>query len=228
MSRIRTIKPKFFKHGGLFDAEQESGLPLRVAFAGLWTQCDREGRFAWEPRELKTDILPYDEVDFSRVLDALATRGFIVKYASGGKQYGYVPTWHQHQVINNREAASTLPDPSVSTAQTDASGTREPRVTETPVHVQGEGKGREGEGNALTGREDAPDELSEKAVFGYGKAHLGKSAGGVIANLKKHHGGDLRKVRHSLEQASTKENPMEYVQAILRQPAQDDWRRGAI
>ncbi|GAA4169527.1 hypothetical protein [Shinella granuli] len=82
MARIRTIKPEFFKHEGIFDAEQETGLPLRLAFAGLWTQCDREGRFAWRPRQLKVDILPYDELDFLRVLDALATRGFIVKYAS--------------------------------------------------------------------------------------------------------------------------------------------------
>jgi hypothetical protein len=30
MSRIRTIKPDFFTHEDLFDAEQESGLPLRL------------------------------------------------------------------------------------------------------------------------------------------------------------------------------------------------------
>jgi hypothetical protein len=35
MARIRTIKPEFFRHGGLFDAEIETGLPLRVAFAGF-------------------------------------------------------------------------------------------------------------------------------------------------------------------------------------------------
>lgn len=73
MARIRTIKPEFFRHAGLFDLEQETGLPLRVAFAGLWTAADREGRFAWKPRELKLDCLPFDLVDFSRVLDALST-----------------------------------------------------------------------------------------------------------------------------------------------------------
>ena len=73
VARIRTIKPEFFRHAGLFDLEQETGLPLRVAFAGLWTAADREGRFAWKPRELKLDCLPFDLVDFSRVLDALST-----------------------------------------------------------------------------------------------------------------------------------------------------------
>ena len=58
--RIRTVKPEFFQHEGLFDLEQFSGLPIRVAFAGLWTCCDREGRFKWRSRQLKTDILPYD------------------------------------------------------------------------------------------------------------------------------------------------------------------------
>lgn len=145
MSRIRTIKPDFFKHEALFDAEKETGLPLRLAFAGLWTQCDRAGRFQWRPRALKTDIMPYDEIDFSRVLDALATRGFIVKYTSNGEHFGYVPSWNKHQVINNREMNSVLPDPVDCTIETDASATRLPRVTETSKgNMEGEGEyGRE-------------------------------------------------------------------------------------
>ena len=63
-------------------------MPIRVAFAGLWTRCDREGRFQWRPRQLKVQILPYDNADFARVLDALATRGFIVKYEVAGEVYG--------------------------------------------------------------------------------------------------------------------------------------------
>ena len=90
MSRIRTIKPEFFRHEALYEAERETGLPLRVAFAGLWTVADREGRFHWRPRALKLDCLPYDEVDFSRVLDALATRGFIVQYQGNGEPLGWI------------------------------------------------------------------------------------------------------------------------------------------
>jgi len=141
LGRIRTIKPEFYQHEGLFDLEQETGLPLRVAYSGLWTQCDREGRFRWEPEEIKLDCLPFDDVDFSRVLDALATRGFIVKYTSGNRDYGVIPSFLDHQVINNRESKSTLPQQPL-----DASSTREPRVTDLHVHTQGEGKGREGKG----------------------------------------------------------------------------------
>ena len=146
MSRIRTIKPGFFKHERLYDAELETALPLRLAFAGLWTVADREGRFAWRPRSLKTDVLPYDDVDFSRVLDALATRGFIVRYTVGDEAFAFIPNWAKHQVVNNREAGSTLPPPPETVEEFDASSTREPRDTETHVQDQGEGKGREQEG----------------------------------------------------------------------------------
>ena len=111
MGRIRTVKPRLFKHTDLFDAEQETGLPLRLSFIGLFTVADREGRFAWNPRELKSDVLPYDEVDFSRVLDALATRGWIRKYTVGGRLFGVIVTFKDHQVVNNREADSFLPSP---------------------------------------------------------------------------------------------------------------------
>lgn len=148
MARIRTIKPDFFRHGGLFDAEQETGLPLRVAFAGLWTACDREGRFVWKPRELKLDALPFDNVDFSRVLDALATRGHITRYRVNGTDYGFIPSWHSHQVINNRESPSNLPEPTQTSIES-ATCTREARVDDARpaplVHAQAEGKGKEGE-----------------------------------------------------------------------------------
>ncbi|MFN3961649.1 MAG: hypothetical protein ACK4NQ_01575 [Fimbriimonadaceae bacterium] len=158
MARIRTIKPGFFKHGDLFDSEQETGLPLRLAFAGVWCLCDREGRFRWKPREMKLDVLPYDDVDFSRVLDALATRGFLVKYQCEGVMYGWVPTFTEHQVINNREAPSTIPafEPEMAVIA-DAWLTRAPRVNDAAV---GEGKGREGKGreyispDASTGEKD--------------------------------------------------------------------------
>lgn len=143
MSRIRTIKPEFFTHEELFDAEQSTGLPLRLAFAGLWTQCDRDGRFNWRHRQLKVAIMPYDTVDFSRVLDALATRGFVVKYTSGTSEYGFIPSWTRHQVINNRERASVLPAPTENIEVFGASTTREQREDDAG---QGEGKGREGKG----------------------------------------------------------------------------------
>ena len=111
MARIRTIKPVFFKHERLYELERETGLPMRVAFAGLWTQADREGRFEWRPRRLKTDILPYDEIDFALILNALADAEMVQRYEVDGKEYGFIPSWHEHQQVNKREQASRLPDP---------------------------------------------------------------------------------------------------------------------
>jgi hypothetical protein len=166
MARIRTIKPDFFRHEALFEAEITSGLPLRVAFAGLWTVADREGRFRWKPRQLKLDVLPFDALDFSLVLDLLIKHGFIVKYTSGSEEFGVIPSWHRHQFVNNKESDSTLPVPigvECATRQprvTDKTSTREPHVTDalrtrephvadatsTPlVLAQGEGEG-EGKG----------------------------------------------------------------------------------
>lgn len=111
MGRIRTVKPELFVHEDLFEAEKQTGLPLRVAFIGLFTCCDREGRFKWRPRTLKLAVLPHDELDFSRVLDALMSSGFLRRYEVDGEPYGYIPTFHKHQTINQREAKSNLPPP---------------------------------------------------------------------------------------------------------------------
>lgn len=158
MARIRTIKPELAAHEGLFDLEQDTGLPIRFAWCMLFTVADREGRFQWRPRTLKAQILPHDLIEFSRVLDAWVTRGFVVKYRVGEEWFGWIPTFTKHQVVNNREAKSDLP--SIDQAEEvidsrnnnlDACGTRQPRETDAcgtrEVHAQGErkeGKGKEG------------------------------------------------------------------------------------
>ena len=115
MSRIRTVKPELFRHEGLFEAEITNKLPLRLAFIGLLTCCDREGRFKWRPQRLKLDMLPYDNnVDIVQVLDALAKHEFIKKYEHQGEWYGYIPSWSKHQQINNREIASDIVAPAES------------------------------------------------------------------------------------------------------------------
>ncbi len=188
MGRIRTIKPEFFKHEELFDAELSSRLPLRLAFAGLWTACDREGRFEWKPRTLKTDIMPYDEVDFTAVLEALVSHGFVGRYRAGGKEYGHIPGFSRHQVINTRESASKLPSPSEAD-ESPPEPTGGARVDDASVTghgpAQGEGKGREGEGEGSEGA-SAPSgaagaEADEavvdftKEVFDRGVAYLGRA-----------------------------------------------------
>lgn len=163
MARIRTIKPEFFQHEALHAAEEESGLPLRLAFVGLWCQCDKEGRFEWRPKRLKLNVLPWDEVDFSRVLDALATRGFISKYACDGQEFGFIPSWRRHQVINNRERESEFPEPNENNQLLtrevrviDASSTRHGKLQgELEGELEGERKGKgNGSSSSLRDSED--------------------------------------------------------------------------
>lgn len=149
MARIRTIKPEFWDHEDLFFAEAETGLPIRLAFISLWKECDRDGRFEWRPERLKIRCLPFDNCDFSRVLDALMTRGFIQKYKVGEKWFGQVPSWHDHQVVNNREKSSDIPSPDLSDG-IETTSTRGPRDSEKLKCAQaereyGKGKGKEQE-----------------------------------------------------------------------------------
>ena len=151
MSRIRTVKPELFKHEDLFDAEQNSKLPLRLAFIGLFTIADCEGRFKWRPRTIKLDVLPHDFIDFAAVLDALERTGFIKRYEVDGESYGWIPTFAKHQRLQTKEltAGSSLPAPNGH----DEPGTNQERYGErTGTHPEAqEGKGREEEGK---GREE--------------------------------------------------------------------------
>ncbi len=186
MARIRTVKPEVFKHETLFDLEKETGLPIRFAWIGLFTVCDRDGRFKWMPRRLGAEILPYDGVDFSRVLHAWRTRGLVVMYrvknGDPSDLYGYIPTFSKHQFINNKELPSSLPDPKSEDclelfdfeqlpALTDTHRTGDLRVPHACLtefrHGKGEGKGREGKGkerNSIVGNEKLPALRSNGAV----------------------------------------------------------------
>ncbi len=111
MARQRLIKPEFFQHEMLHRADTVHALPLRLAFIGLWTQCDRRGLFKWEPVRLKLNVLPFDDVDFARVLEALHTEGFIESYEVEGRRYGRIPNFMKHQSFHvNEKADSSIPE----------------------------------------------------------------------------------------------------------------------
>lgn len=107
MARLRTLKPSFFTNEVLAEIE-----PLgRLLFQGLWCLADREGRLEDRPRKIKAEVLPYDDCDIDRLLDALAAHGFIRRYQVGEGRYIVVLTFVKHQTPHVREAASTIPEP---------------------------------------------------------------------------------------------------------------------
>lgn len=115
MPKNRWIKPFYFKLEALADAEAHYQLPLRYALLGLMTCCDRDGLFSWRPHELKATILPYDNIDFNQVLNALKESGFIKQYWNtdkiyeGYQTYGCIVGWRRFQTIRRSEAISRLP-----------------------------------------------------------------------------------------------------------------------
>ena len=128
MARIRTIKPEFFTSEDIV-----SMTPLaRLFYVSLWCESDRMGRLEWKPGTFKMRYLPGDNCDVSELAQELISKGLIILYKADGKTYAEIPTFTEHQVINNRESESTIPP-----RAKDASSTRAPRV-------KAEGKGKEG------------------------------------------------------------------------------------
>lgn len=133
------MKPEVAKHETLFELEQRTGFPIRFLWVMLPGQCDREGRFKWRPRPMKSDLLPFDALEFEAVLDVLLEAGQIVKYRVGSEWFGCVPTFGKHQQIGPREKASELP----ATDHADEIIDRRPM---SGIDLL-EGKGKEGNGS---------------------------------------------------------------------------------
>lgn len=109
MPRIRSVKPEFFRHEKL----QALGPLSMLIFEGLWTQCDKAGRFPWRPRSLKLDILPFIDFDMEKELLRLADGDFVQKYEVKGEFFGVIPTFGEHQRVSGKEAQepAKYPDP---------------------------------------------------------------------------------------------------------------------
>lgn len=179
MARIRTIKPEFFT------SEDIVGMtPLaRLFYVSLWCESDRDGRLEWKPGTFKMRYLPGDDCSIQDLADELIDKGLIVLYMAGGKQYAEIPTFTEHQVINNRETPSTIPPNS-----SDATLTRESGVkAEGKEGREGkEGKGREGKGSlgAAAPQDDAFEQafaIFPKRLGGNPKADAMKSWNARIA-----------------------------------------------
>jgi hypothetical protein len=219
MARIRTVKPELFRHGGLYDLECDTGLPIRLAFIGLFTSCDRNGRFKWKTRELKLDCLPHDNIDFSRVLDALLSRGFILKYANSGVEYGCIPTFTTHQVINNKEKATDAPCPYDADSQIidfnddSTRGSRVGHACPSPLNLeQGERKGRERKGREGKGKEICQQADDAFLIFDYWCQVMGKTGNAKFTDKRE------KAVKKRLSEGYTVEHIKQAIDGCKRSP----------
>ena len=77
-------------HHELLEAERISQLPLRILFMALLLRCDRNGRFQWEVDALKTQAMPFIDIDWEKGLAVLCEWGFIKKTRCRSQVYGYI------------------------------------------------------------------------------------------------------------------------------------------
>ena len=136
MARIRTIKPEFFTSADILELT-----PLtRLFYISLWCEADREGRLNWNRKTLRFRYFPSESAnDFNSAVDELVNSELIKLYEVEGREYCFIPSFLDHQSINNRESDSRIPEFQDDSILIDASSTRE-------SGVQGEGKGRERKG----------------------------------------------------------------------------------
>jgi uncharacterized phage protein (TIGR02220 family) len=108
MARSRNVKPGFFKNEYLAELE-----PLtRLLFEGLWCLADREGRLEDRPKKIKIEVLPYDNCDIDKMLDALmfSKERFIARYEVNGEKYIQISNFRKHQTPHATEIDSVIPE----------------------------------------------------------------------------------------------------------------------
>lgn len=130
MARSRNIKPGFFTNEYLAELQPFA----RLAFVGLWTIADREGRLEDRPKKIKAEILPYDDCDMDKILDELANakEKFVIRYEVDGSKYIQIANFKKHQNPHIKETPSVIPIfQEQALNKHHASTVQEPEETET-------------------------------------------------------------------------------------------------
>lgn len=110
MARIRTIKPQFFTSETIGSLSMEA----RLAFVGLWTHVDDEGRCVDNPKLIRAAVFPLDDIPVESVeamLGELASSGLIARYQHEDHSYLVVTNWKEHQAINHPRPSAYPPAP---------------------------------------------------------------------------------------------------------------------
>ena len=164
MARIRTIKPEFFTSEDIVSLS-----PLaRLLYIAIWCEADKEGRLAWKPKTFKLRYLPADTCDVEALCAELIAQGVVRLYGDG---LAYVPSFADHQHINPRESASTLPEPDAS-----ARVRTRRHASNLELTDREEGKGREGKDIHASSDAILFDGIPEQVVRDFKKLRASKKA----------------------------------------------------
>lgn len=94
MAKIRGVKPEFWTADGII----EMSIPARLLFIGLWNYACDNGHLRDKPRQIKTRILPGDDVKVEQLLDEMVDAGQIIR--EGG--WITIPDLTHHQKPHKR------------------------------------------------------------------------------------------------------------------------------
>jgi hypothetical protein len=111
VARIRTIKPAFWSDPAVGSLTRDA----RLLLVGLFSFADDDGRFLASINAINGYIYPYDDLPPAKVrkwLSECVESGIVHLYKDAGLDYGCIPNWHKHQVIN-RYTPSPLPAPDI-------------------------------------------------------------------------------------------------------------------
>ncbi len=222
MARIRSIKPEFWTSEQIIECSPIT----RLMFIGIWNFSDDSGRMPVSVKTIKFRLFPGDDISFENIqgmITELSVNGLIRLYEVDDVAFLQVTGWERHQKINRPQPSKHPAPPNKNSRSVKIQGA----ITERSL-VEGDGREMDQGGGsrnaAPNGARDAvfenlptdraPD--PEIELFRRGKEVLGKNAGGLIKDLLKARDNKVALARAAIEQASTKENPREYVGAIIR------------
>ena len=108
MARIRTIKPEFWTSGQIMECSTNT----RLLFIGLWNFADDKGRMTANPKKIRAQIFPSDELTVDHInmmLSELSKNDLITLYEVDNIEYLQIDGWSKHQRIDKPQP-SRLPD----------------------------------------------------------------------------------------------------------------------
>lgn len=146
MARIRNIKPEFFLNEDLAELSAET----RLAFIGLWTLADWEGRLQERPKRMRLELFPYHpNTDMEQILSGLEQKRFIVRYSVDGENYIQITNFKKHQYISGKEKEkpSQIPAPDRNHTGTKPASTQS---SDTTLHSTDNGQGTRDKGQQTT------------------------------------------------------------------------------
>jgi hypothetical protein len=137
MARIRTIKPEFWTDGDIMDLTPYA----RLLFIGSWNfaLCDF-GHVADDPRRLKMQVLPADDVDGNALVQEIVDKGRMVRITVDGRSFLHIKRFTDHQKTEKRWTPRCPVCAVTQPRQTS------PNLSETPPTSAPERKGKERKG----------------------------------------------------------------------------------